>query len=76
MSDVATVMLVALAAGFGLGCSSEDTEAAGVNAACTRDKDCQQGLACTGGVCTPQDAGSKAGGDAKSGQQVGDAGDD
>jgi hypothetical protein len=41
-----------------------DSEPSGVNAPCTRDKDCGDGLKCTDGVCTsptPHDAGSESG---------------
>lgn len=37
------------------GCST-DTSTVGVNAACTRTKDCDTGLSCVGGVCSPADA--------------------
>jgi hypothetical protein len=39
-----------------------DTSTVGVNAACTRTKDCDDGLDCVGGVCTPADAGAAADG--------------
>jgi hypothetical protein len=50
------------------GCGTETTSG-GVNAPCTRDKDCSPGLTCTGGVCLgpeagpppPSDAGADAG---------------
>ncbi len=58
------MLLVASTAGLLLACSSEDSIAAGVNAACTRTKDCQAGLFCTGGVCTPSDGGTEGGSDA------------
>jgi hypothetical protein len=41
-----------------------DTSPVGVNAACTRTSDCDDGLSCVGGVCTPPDAGAPADGGA------------
>jgi hypothetical protein len=42
-----------------------DTDAAGPNAPCTRTKDCENGLTCAGGVCSPLDgSGSDTGSDA------------
>ncbi len=46
-----------------LACASEDNVTVGLNAACTRTKDCQPGLACASGVCTPEDSGSEGGSD-------------
>lgn len=43
-----------------------DTSTEGVNAACTRTSDCDNGLTCQGGVCTPPDAGAPAEGAADS----------
>ncbi len=50
------------------GCNTETT-GGGVNAPCTRDKDCSAGLSCTSGVCVEPDSGAPpppvdAGGDA------------
>ena len=39
-----------------------DTSPVGVNAACTRTTDCESGLTCVGGVCSPPDAGVPDGG--------------
>jgi hypothetical protein len=39
-----------------------DTSPVGVNAACTRTSDCESGLSCVGGVCSPPDAGAPDGG--------------
>lgn len=55
------MLLVASAAGLLAACSSEDTVAAPVNAACTRTSDCQTRLSCIGGVCTPPEAGTEGG---------------
>jgi hypothetical protein len=55
------MLLVASAAGLLGGCASEDNLAVGLNAACTRTKDCQPGLTCTGGVCSLADAGGDGG---------------
>ena len=55
-----------------------DTSPVGVNAACTRTKDCDNGLTCVGGVCSPPDAGAmeSGGGDAnESGAADGNAAD-
>lgn len=39
----------------------------GLNGACTRSNDCEPGLSCVGGVCSPEDAqASDGGGDASS----------
>ncbi len=57
------MLLVASATGLLGACASEDNVAAGVNAACTRTKDCQAGLSCTNGVCIPDDAGGEGGTD-------------
>ena len=41
-----------------------DSDPSGVNAPCTRDKDCHDELRCDDGVCTsptPRDAGSESG---------------
>jgi hypothetical protein len=59
--SAATIVLVASAAGLMLACASEASVTVGVNAACTRTKDCQAGLACTGGVCMPEDSGAEGG---------------
>jgi len=34
-----------------------DTSTVGLNAPCTRSSDCENGLACLGGVCTPTESG-------------------
>jgi hypothetical protein len=39
-------------------CGGTDSPASGVNAPCTRDKDCADGLSCEHGVCTQGDAGA------------------
>ena len=55
------MLLVASAASLLVACSSEDTEAASVYAACTRTSGCQAGLSCIGGVCTPPEARTEGG---------------
>ena len=35
---------------------SDEGAASGVNAPCTRDRDCKERLRCAQGVCEPQDA--------------------
>ena len=47
-------------------CGGGDTTASGLNAPCTRDKDCKDGLACARGVCADPDASARddGGGDA------------
>jgi hypothetical protein len=67
------VLLVASAASLMLACASEDNVTVGLNAACTRTKDCQPGLACTGGVCTPEDGGAEGGSDGAT--ELADSGD-
>ncbi|HEY3817366.1 MAG TPA: hypothetical protein VGL81_09360 [Polyangiaceae bacterium] len=44
-----------------VGCST-DASTVGVNGACTRTTDCDPGLSCVGGVCSPSDAGPSDGG--------------
>jgi hypothetical protein len=60
------MLLVASAAALLGRCASEDNVAVGLNAACTRTKDCQPGLTCSGGVCSLADAGADGGIDAAS----------
>lgn len=43
---------------FALVACSTDTSTVAVNGACTRTKDCDPGLSCVGGVCSPADTGS------------------
>jgi hypothetical protein len=43
-------------------CGGVDTPPSGVNAPCTRDKDCQAGLVCASGVCASPNAASPADG--------------
>jgi hypothetical protein len=38
-------------------CGGVDSPTSGPNAPCTRDKDCRDGLVCSGGVCAVPDAG-------------------
>jgi hypothetical protein len=65
------VSLGALALGRDPGCGGSETPSSGVNAPCTRSKDCTGALVCTEGVCaepdsglTPTDAGTTPPGDA------------
>jgi hypothetical protein len=53
-------------------CGGVDTPASGVNAPCTRDKDCQLGLVCASGVCEGTDAAAPidGGGDEGSAQDA------
>ena len=53
------VVLTLLSLGLAreLGCSSADAHAKGLNAPCTRSKDCRSDLVCDEGVCTDPDAG-------------------
>ena len=62
---VAGAMLLGLAHDPG-GCGSVDSSSAsGLNAPCTRSKDCRDGLTCERGVCTGPDQPERdAGGDA------------
>jgi hypothetical protein len=62
----ALMLAVAMGAARDPGCNTE-TSPGGVDAPCTRDKDCSNGLSCTGGVCLGPDAGAPVesdGGDA------------
>jgi hypothetical protein len=52
------VSLGALALGRDPGCGGSDSPSSGVNAPCTRSKDCSGGLVCTEGVCTEPDSGA------------------
>jgi hypothetical protein len=51
------VLLLVVALGALRDPCGTDTTAAGVNGPCTRTKDCQDGLSCVEGVCSPPDAG-------------------
>jgi hypothetical protein len=55
---VVSVSLVLVASAPG--CGSVGSSAAGINAPCTRDSDCANGLSCQSGVCAGplEDAGS------------------
>ena len=58
---------IALGLSHDPGCGGVDSPASGVNAPCTRSKDCKGDLVCEKGVCTPTypvDAGSDASADA------------
>ena len=68
MSRHALLLVVALAA-LRDPCGT-DASPEGVNAACTRTKDCQSGLTCIGGVCSMPDGGTP-----DSGSDANDAGD-
>ena len=73
------VSLGALALGRDPGCGGSDSPESGVNAPCTRTKDCSGNLVCTEGVCAAADSGAGAGvikADAGTGTPVGDAADD
>lgn len=51
------------------GCGGADSPSSGLNAPCTRSKDCSAGLVCDQGVCTDPDGGNApldGGRDAKS----------
>jgi hypothetical protein len=62
------LVVVALGALRDPGCDTS-TVPTGLNGACTRDKDCENGLVCRGGACVDEDAGV-----ADSGNDGGDAG--
>jgi hypothetical protein len=51
------VSLGALALGRDPGCGGSDQPSSGVNAPCTRSKDCNRDLVCAEGVCTEPDSG-------------------
>ncbi len=51
-------------------CGSVDSSSKGLNAPCTRAKDCAAGLVCPSGVCVLPDAGDEAGGDAAAAQDA------
>ena len=44
------------------GCGGVDSREGSVNAPCTRDTDCRDGLTCREGVCVQPDAGANDGG--------------
>jgi hypothetical protein len=50
-------LLLVVALGALRGPCETDTSTDGVNSACTRTSDCDNGLSCVGGVCSPPDAG-------------------
>jgi len=56
------VLLLVVALGAMRDPCGTDTSTVGVNAACTRTKDCDEGLSCVGGVCSPPDSGAPADG--------------
>jgi hypothetical protein len=63
VSRTALLLVVALGA-LRDPCGTEAIPA-GINGACTRTKDCQEGLSCVAGVCSLPDAGAtESGGDA------------
>ncbi len=74
-------MLLGLAHDPG-GCGSVDSSSSGLNAPCTRSKDCSGHLVCTQGVCTDDDADSGSSGNAlpdsggRDATPAGDAADD
>jgi hypothetical protein len=71
------VSLGALAFGRDPGCGGSESPSSGVNAPCTRTKDCSGHLVCTEGVCTEADSGTRAiESDGGTGTPVGDAADD
>jgi len=53
------VMSIAVSLGLARdpGCGGADSPSSGLNAPCTRTKDCSAGLVCAEGVCTEPDAG-------------------
>lgn len=51
----------ALGLGRDPGCGGAESPSSGVNAPCTRSKDCGAGLVCMEGVCTEPDAGTSSG---------------
>jgi hypothetical protein len=57
----ALLLLVSLGALRDPSCGT-DTTTGGPNAPCTRNKDCEDGLSCTQGVCVSPDAGAPEGG--------------
>lgn len=62
------ISLGALALGREPGCGGSESPSSGVNAPCTRSKDCTGGLLCTEGVCAEPDSGAApvdAGADAR-----------
>ena len=73
------VSLAALALGRDPGCGGSESPSSGVNAPCTRSKDCSSGLVCTEGVCTEPDSGALPNGATDAGTGTappGDAADD
>ena len=70
------VSLGALALGRDPGCGGADSPSSGVNAPCTRSKDCSGGLVCMEGVCTERDAGALPADSGVGTAPAGDAADD
>jgi len=63
-AKVVAVGIAALGVANDPSCGGVDSTPSGVNAPCTRDKDCRGDLTCEKGVCTPPahgDAGSEGG---------------
>jgi hypothetical protein len=57
-AKVVTLGIAAYGVAHDPGCGSVDSTSSGVNAPCTRDKDCRGDLVCEKGVCTTGDAGA------------------
>jgi Dickkopf-like protein len=51
------LLVAAVALGKDPGCGGVDSTTGGVNAPCTRDKDCTAGLTCLNGSCVAPDSG-------------------
>ncbi len=68
--SVGTVAFALVALGLSRdpgGCGGVGDGDGTVNAPCTRDKDCRQGLSCVEGVCTSPDSGTEPPKDAATG---------
>ena len=52
----AFALILVLGTVLGAGCADPDSQSAGVNAPCTRDRDCRAKLACMRGVCVDPNA--------------------
>jgi hypothetical protein len=63
-------------AGRDPGCGGAESPASGVNAPCTRSKDCGGSLVCAEGVCTEPDSGTAPPDSGRDATSSGDAADD
>jgi hypothetical protein len=67
--------VLSLGLGHEPGCGGADSPSSGLNAPCTRSKDCSSSLVCSEGVCTELDAGVVTPDGGRDATPIGDAAD-